>query len=370
MRLMILVGPEKRNSDIEDVGEISSYDMSFFRRVFSSVLKDYEKNPSDFLSHDFLFGKFPVRVIYPADSDFKELSNALNHLKSNELEGEILTIFCIDCSVKGFSLPFVPWSERFKVYGKEIPYYRKGGMFLSRSPESEVLSFLDQGNKIAIYWTADYKTLADYEKAAPFRTLLQWWFELKGCEMVHSAAVGVEGVCALLSGGGGSGKSTTSVNCLYSGMNFLGDDYVLICKNGKYKVSSIYNSAKLDEKSLSILQEPNLLPDARNINNKGKKVVFFNQYMRHRLKKTMELACIIIPVISGSLKTEVKKIPPSECFKALAPSTVFQHVNEKKQLIKFLFELANSVPCYKAFLGTDYQEIAEKIRRVIKENNG
>lgn len=338
----------------------------FFKEVFNTVLNNYKENPLKYISYNYIFSNFLVKIVFPASINIFELSGALDHLKTDSSDGEILTIFCIDSSMKEFFIPFIPWKDRNNSGKREIPYYKKDGLFLSQSPQSNVLSFLDQHRRVGIYWSTDFSKLPDYEKAAPFRTILQWWFESNGCEMVHSAAVGIEESGALISGGSGIGKSTVSVNCLMSGMDFLGDDYVLLCKNSKYKIFSLYNSAKLDKNSLNFFTalHPGLKTEEdRNID---KSVVFLNRCFPERVKRRKDLKCILVPEISGKNISEIKKIQPSECFRAIAPSTIFQHIGRKEKILKFLFKLTNSVPGFKIVAGTNFKVTAKKIKEVIE----
>ncbi len=365
---MISVGPEKSEFKKPTTENMSPQEREFFHAVFDPVLESYQEFPVKFSTGNFLFNNFLVKIVFPAHSNISNLSKAVDHLRTDRMGEDILTIFCIDSLMKEFSLPFFPWENKKNSGKKEIPYYKKNGMFLSRSPESNVLSFLDLDRGIGIYWITDFTRLPDYERAAPFRTILQWWFESHGCEMIHSAAVGTGEMGALIPGGGGMGKSTISVLCLESGMDFFGDDYVLLCKNGIYKIASLYNTAKLDRQSLNFF--PFLHSDLKEENKKqtDKSVVFLERYFANRVKNKTILKCILVPEISKNSISEIKKIKPSECFRTIAPSTLFQHIGKKEKIIQFLFELTNSVPCYKIFAGTNFKSTANKIKEVIKLN--
>jgi len=278
-----------------------------------------------------------------------------------------LTIFCLDASNSQYSLPFEPWQNQGVQGQKRIPYYKKNDLFLSRSPESNTLSFLYKKCRVAIYWVDDYSRISAYEKAAPFRTILQWWFESNGSQMVHSAAVGMSSKGVLIPGGGGKGKSTLSVNCLGSGLDFLGDDYVLLSKNGEYTIGSIYNSAKLDDNSLNMLP---FLSDGdkgkKPIKDIEKNIVFLNEYFPDLIKSSVKLKVILLPELSDGPASRVVEISASECFKAIAPSTIFQHIGRKETIIAFLFNLTKSIPSYKLLIGDDFHKTPQKIKDLIE----
>ena len=84
-----------------------------------------------------------------------------------------------------------------------------------------------------------------WETAAPFRILFHWWSQSFGGQISHAAAVGRDGKGVLLAGRGGSGKSTTAICCVDAGMEYVGDDYVLLTRTPTPTAHSLYNSAKI-----------------------------------------------------------------------------------------------------------------------------
>ena len=75
--------------------------------------------------------------------------------------------------------------------------------------------------------------------------------EASGRQLVHAAAVGTDEGALLITGRGGVGKSTTALACLEAGMQFLGDDYVVVGLDPEPQVYRLYGSAKLTSNSSS-----------------------------------------------------------------------------------------------------------------------
>src|SRR5690606_10227789 len=63
-----------------------------------------------------------------------------------------------------------------------------------------------------------------------------------GMQLTHTGAISNGKTAVLLSGKGGSGKSTTTLACLTEGLYYLGEDYSILAPGPE--VFSIYNSAK------------------------------------------------------------------------------------------------------------------------------
>ncbi|MEN8153735.1 MAG: hypothetical protein ABFR75_06900 [Acidobacteriota bacterium] len=345
---------------------MNSPERKYFDAIIDPLLDRYQRLPEKFITRNYLFNDLSVKIVFSANSDVSCLTKAIDHLRSDLKRKDALTIFCNDSIEGEFTLPFFPWADRISSEKKEIPYYKKDGIFMSKSPESNVLSFLDKDNGTGVYWITDFSKLPQYERAAPFRTIFQWWFGSFGCEMVHAAAVGMGPHGVLMPGGGGLGKSTNSVNCLESGMDFYGDDYVLLCKNGKYNIISLYNTAKLDSNSMKFFP---FLQSSEKDNHRGqadKSVIFLNEYFGERIKNYTDLKCIIVPEISNKSESKIEEISASECFKKMAPSTIFQHIGSTKKIFKFIYELTNNVPCYKVLSGTDLKSTAKRVKEFVE----
>jgi len=139
---------------------------AFFQGFFNPILENYQHNPNQYFTKTFLFDHFPVKVIFQKDPDLSGLQKAIAHLIPDHMPDNGLTIFCLDASSSQYSLPFEPWQNPGVQGQKRIPYYKKNDLFLSRSPESNTLSFLYKKCRVAIYWVDDYSRISAYEKAA------------------------------------------------------------------------------------------------------------------------------------------------------------------------------------------------------------
>jgi hypothetical protein len=109
--------------------------------------------------------------------------------------------------------------------------------------------------KSAVYWIDDAEEIPYWERSFPFRQILSWWLEPLAFQPVHAACVAWGDRGILMPGISGSGKSTTSLKLSLSGFDLLGDDYVLLDTTREPKVWSLYRSAKLSDRSLTLLPE-------------------------------------------------------------------------------------------------------------------
>ena len=112
------------------------------------------------------------------------------------------------------------------------------------SPTVGTLCSYDPATRLALYWAQAAEHIPPWEIASPLRAILGWWALENDDLLVHGAAVGWAEDGLLLTAQGGSGKSTTALACLQAGLNYTGDDYVLLSGQAP-DIYSLYNTAKL-----------------------------------------------------------------------------------------------------------------------------
>lgn len=87
---------------------------------------------------------------------------------------------------------------------------------------------VDTAQALAVVAVEDLTKAPYWTLAAPFRSALGMLLQPHGVQLVHGAAVGGAAGVVLLTGYGGSGKSTTALSCHRRGLTVLGDDYVAV----------------------------------------------------------------------------------------------------------------------------------------------
>ena len=84
-----------------------------------------------------------------------------------------------------------------------------------------------------------------WERGAPFRSFLHWRAVADGGALVHAGTIGSRHRMGLIVGAGGTGKSTTVLIGLDSGLATCGDDYVWLApRAGRIRVHSVYGTLK------------------------------------------------------------------------------------------------------------------------------
>ena len=183
-------------------------------------------------------------------------------------------------------------------------------------------------------------------------------------QLTHAGAVGTENGAVLLVGGGGAGKSTTSLACLNAGLDFFGDDYCLVTAGPEARVHGVYATAKLRPEALALL--PALAPNVRNAGRlqREKAILDFPESVTARLAGGAQIHAIVAPRVTG--RVYVQPITPGAVLRAMAPSTIFGLFGATPGSLANLAHLADCVPGYRLELSSDVDAVVDVIASLLQ----
>lgn len=338
---------------------------------------------TDIIEQDILLAGFRVRLRFAGPALMPRILPALAHL-ANEPDGEPdFRIALFDSLSSGTRLPFLAkhyvdllrlrWWEHLEGR-REIRGLNGQRIRSVFHLGPDILSLLDTERDEAIYWIEDATAIPYYETGYPLTVLLNWWLAGRGRYFVHAATIGRPDGGVLLTGKGGSGKSTTTLACLFSGLGIVGDDYAVVDPAGAY-AWSLYNSIKL--KSLrDVGRFPGIAELVSNLarvqaeadSEDGEKaLIFLHQHFPQRLLPGLPLKAILVPRIHAQAETRITPASAALAFKALAPSTLFQLPGNAREAFQGLASLVRQVPTYEIALGHDIDAIPATIERFLDE---
>ncbi len=305
--------------------------------------------------------RFAGRALVPL------IAPALEHLVVQPAETPAFTIHLWDSISSGTTMSAAPWSlEDYSPRG-EVRGYTDERFHTVFHLGSHTLKMLDARQNVGLFWIHDARDVPFYESAAPLQAILHRWMGMNGHQLLHAGAVGMASGGVLLAGRGGSGKTSTALACVFAGLLYAGDDYVLLSNEGVPFVHSLYNSAKLDPDNLD--RFPHLA--GRVVNNDRldteKAVVFLHQHWPNQVSSGFPLRAIGVVRAGGGRCTEVSAAPSALALKALAPSTVLQLSGAGQRDLRRIANLVKRVPCFSLDLGTEPDEIARTISALLSQ---
>ena len=258
-----------------------------------------------------------------------------------------------------------PWRGHESGGAREILLHESGPLRVLSNPMTGVLSALDAASGEAIWWIASAEAVPLAERAAPFRTILQWWAADHGCLLVHAAAVGRGAAGVLLAGSERAGKSTTAWLCLRHGLRFAGDDYVAITESPPDRIHGLYSSLKLDLRRAAALGAPGGAAEPAGPADE-KSVFYLAESHADRLAADLDLRAVLLPRITGGAATTIRRASAAEGLRTLAPTTLYLQPGGRAVAFAVLAGLLRRVPCYVLELGEELDAIAPEIQRFLE----
>ena len=330
----------------------------------------------------FSLGGCGVRLRFAGGRWTGILTKALDHLEAREVSWPAhreLTVFIIDGSVsprnpllRCYLKPLVDFWPQYTGPRGELLDIHGGSVAAFYRPGPDLLSIVDLDANLAFYWKRDLSPPPYYEAGSPMRALLHAWMLKQGVQFVHGGAVGTESGGVLLAGKGGSGKSTSALACLNSGLKYASDDYCMVTSSDgiESRLYSLYNTVKLIGSS-DLARFRNLESHVWNPERGpfDKVTIFLNESFPETLISQFPLRAILVPRITGQTETRIEPCGEGEALMALAPSSLAQLPASGPRDLNFIGRLIRRSPCYRMSLGTDLAQIPRAIGRLLSQLN-
>lgn len=282
-----------------------------------------------------------------------------------------LTICLWDTQSTGIDPPGFPGGRGDPSAG-EVRYCFSPRVKMCIPIQDAALQILDLDAHLSIYWVDRPERVAVFEIAEPVRLILGWWAPSFGGQLAHGAAVGRPQGGVLLVGSGGSGKSTTALACLEAGMQYAGDDYVLLADDERGPaVHTLYNTAKLSPDHLEELVpwlSDSVEPDL--VSSRNKVIVHIHRSHPERLIERMPVRAIVVPRVSPEGRIDVRRIPPIAVFKALAPTSAMHFPGSGQQAMQMLGRFVQRVPGYALDLAPDLDRVVACVESLMNKEAG
>jgi len=335
----------------------------YFDRVLYPSLVETQQIISP-ITKTYLIAGRRVRIHFYGETVAHIYSLALTHHPLLDNSDADLTIYAWDGTTIGRHM-MAPWDE--STFEKNYTPHQVSffGVYVGGE---ESLSFYDEETKTGYFWTNDASVLPDWVTGAPFRTILHWFLNESNIHLMHGAVVGTNDSSVLLTAKSGSGKSTTALSCLLSGMNYLADDYIAIEGLDKSVTAhSLYHSAKVTKHGLTLFPELHEHVWNKNFDEREKAIMFINDVFPHQTKRTANLNAVLIPKISSG-PTRLVPATKIQALVAIAPTTLLQLPLAETDKIQAFKNIIEKIPCYFLELGPEIREIPDVIKSFL--NNG
>ncbi|MGC2183810.1 MAG: hypothetical protein WA637_11050 [Terriglobales bacterium] len=329
---------------------------------FETALDIFEQaSAGRLIEHRYRVGGKAVLMRFAGPAMARPFSRAIDHL-SDPFTGEPdLTVHFFDDRSTGATMPPAPWAPECHGQRGVIHGYNDDRFFTTYEIGIDILQMFDAGQNRAIYWVRDYEWIPYWENSFPMRSILHWRFRNEPLQAVHAGAVGTASGGVLIAGKSGSGKSTSTLACLTSGMLYAGDDYVLLDVAGEPYVHSLYSTAKLVADNCD--RFPQLRPLVSNSDklDEQKALIYLREHFPASVVRGFPLRAILLPRVTGTRNTRVVKAGTMDAYRAIAPTTLLHLTRATEEAARKIGTLCRSLPVYWLEAGTELEQIPQVI---------
>lgn len=332
---------------------------------FNSVQQRFLAALSQERQFFYRLAQFTFCLRFAGDSLIDSLTPALEHLRIDPLEECDLTI-CIWDSASTHTDPIAfPWPQNAHAVRGETLGYSDERIHTVAGDATKALHLFDKERRLALYWIQDAKQLPWWVAGSPLLQIFHWWMDLRGHQLTHAAAVGHPQGGVLLSGKSGSGKSTTALACMKAGMHYVSEDYCVIRNRPDIWAYSLFNSAKIQEKTLSWFPELSRQVENKERPREDKAFFFHHKFQPERVLHGFPLKALIALQVGKNKESRLEAVPPQEVIAPLIGSTLWQLTHTSPATVAYLKSVAEALPCYKLHLGHDLAEPPKLIEALL-----
>ncbi len=306
-----------------------------------------------------------VRFVMPCTTAVTAFySKAIQHLACLPQPADLI-IWVAEKASSDLTLPrpFWDWTNS-NGYGRilafdEVLYYANYDI------TSHTFTLLDRASNQALVWTRNVTEQPEWTRSFPFRSLWFDWLRPQGFLFIHAGAVGLpDGRGVLLTGRGGSGKSTSTLACLDSSLLYAGDDFLAV-HPATQRVYSLYNVAKLEAGQFARFPQlqPLVYNKATMLTEKGQ--VFMADHFPEKIINTLHIEAMLLPRFTGQPDTTLRVATTADGWRALVPSTVGL-LHSTGDYAHAVADFARPLPTFWLETGTDLAQIPARIINLLQ----
>lgn len=331
----------------------SSTDLrAYFAEAMDAFFRAAARTPV--VTRDLAVAGTAVRLHVAGAAMLPAATRALSHLETTTPpDGPRLDVYAWDGASAGVAMPRPTWPiDAYRERG-EIQTIDDAGFRAAATAAGPILELWDRETHRAMVWVRDDAALRWYDRSAPCLRIFSWWLSDRGRQMVHGAAVGIDGRAVLLAGRGGSGKSNAAMGSLGAGLDYLGDDYAVIEPGDEPTVHGLYNTGKVHARDLPRLPFLDGLVANASRFDTDKAMFFFDDRFRSQVRAKAALRAVVLPELDLRQPTRLRRASPGAALRALSMTTIGQLPHAGGEVFRRLATVARQRPAFHLHVGHD-----------------
>lgn len=315
------------------------------------------------------FGPISICVRHIGNTLINTVTPAIRHALAGNLYTTDGMIYALDAGALDMEKPPAIWPFATDTHQghQRIHWDQVSGLALNSDESRGIWQLFNLDTKKGLYWVTNEQTLPSWETGSPLRIFLHWLALQEGYQLIHAAGLEWKSRGILLTGRGGSGKSTTTAAAVIAGWNVIGDDFVLLDSKQNPMANCIYDTIKLTQQSLDkITAMTGKAVNIPSVPDDKSRVHLLDNY-KEQLIKEISINMLFVLQISNTSLTCILPVSRASMMNALAPTTMFMLKMGMKESFSRMTALVNQVPCYVVKMSSNPHEVIEKLANFVEK---
>lgn len=315
----------------------------------------------DCISLDYQVGPSILRLCF--DPSLQKLTKALSHLEIERREAPPDLTICLWNGSQ--ARPTLPPLDGSLLRSTHYCGHQEGDVYFHWFEAIPALSVLHLEKKRGYFVVPRSEGLPWWVEGSPLQALLHIWLQHQGLQLTHTAAVGNEQGAVLLTGKGGSGKSTTTLACLRAGFHYIGEDYSILEAGSEPRVWSIYHSAKWRPHTRTLFPhyEAQIANPAQA--DQEKALLFYKDLFPGQLRASLPIRAVVSLSVGQDARPRLQPSDPFSAIQHLMMSTLKQLPFCGPQTVQFFKNIGSSMNHFQLVLGKDLQANVEVLQALL-----
>jgi len=313
----------------------------------------------------FRFGPCYIAVRFIGGSVHNTVTPVIAHAEVDNVPEKVeATVYAVDTAATDFPAPPSDWPFEIETTQdhQRICWLPDEGIAFTSDEARGIWHLYDITGKQGLYWIRDVTQLPFWEPGSPLRHFIHWATQSVDCAMIHAAAVGYANRGFLLTGAGGSGKSTTTAAAVSQGWSTTGDDFTLVNPHGEATAFPIFNVMKLTDQSLTWFAD--FVGHAKNQPTAPdeKTLISLSAVAGEKFVARLPVHALLSLELTGEETSEFEAMSKRQAVAALAPSTMNILRTGMPETLTACSAIARNLPTIKFKVGRDPAEAVRALQ--------
>ncbi|WP_337659939.1 hypothetical protein [Anderseniella sp. Alg231-50] len=227
----------------------------------------------------------------------------------------------------------------------------------------------DLKSMTGLYWLRGDDKLPYWEFGSPLRHFIHWTCLQSDIAMIHGAVIGLDQRGIMLTGVGGSGKSTMTAAAISSGWQTTGDDFVLVGTQPDAVSFPIFDVLKLTGMAEEMFTDQVAMATNQSRTEGEKALIPISKTAGKNFVRQLPVEAIFSLQLTGVETSKIEDLSKVDAVAALAPSTMNILRTAMPETLKHCSLIARALPTYKLLVGTNPREGLSVLQEFLQQQS-